>query len=67
MPTYRKIVKAAGDRLSNHEVGKLAHVADFWTSLQWLEHPDQLLQADAELSRTGEPFVNLYPSLRNSK
>ena len=67
MATYRKIVKAASDRLSNHEVGKLAHVVDFWDSIQWLEHNDQLLQAEAELSRNGQPFVNLYPSLRQSK
>lgn len=63
MPTYRQIVKAAGDRLSNHEAGKLAHVADFWDAIRWIEHPNQLLQTDAELSRTGEAFVNLYPSL----
>ena len=67
MATYREIVKAAHKRLSGHEVGLLAHVADYWSSLQWIEHEDQLLQADAELSRTGEAFVNLYPSLRQNK
>ena len=64
MPTYRQIVKAAAERLSQHEAGKLAHVADFWDAIQWIEHPDQLLKTDTELSRTGEAFVNLYPSLQ---
>ena len=31
--------------------------------MEWLEHKQQWLKADCELSRTGDAFVNLYPSL----
>ena len=63
MQAYRQIVQKAGEHLSQHETGKLAHIADFWNAIQWVEHPKQRLLADAELSRTGEAFINLYPSL----
>lgn len=66
MGTHREIVQAAGKKIDEHEVGKLAHLVDYWSKMQWIEHADQTLQTDAELSRTHEPFVNLYPSLQRA-
>lgn len=66
MATNREIVKAAGDLLKASEIGEQAHIENFWKSLEWIEHKKQLLKTNCEVSRTGDAFVNLYPSLASS-
>ena len=63
MSTYRQIVSDAGDLLNQHSIGRLAHVAQYWQAMEWVEHQQQLLDTEAEVSRTGEAFVCLYPKL----
>ena len=63
MPTYREIVIAADALLRPHSVGRLAHILDYWDAMEWIEHQKQVIDAEAEVSRTGEPFVCLYPKL----
>lgn len=63
MTNLRAIVKAASDLLSNNEVGQQAHVLELWRGIEWVEHKKQVLKSHAELSRTNDAFINLYPSL----
>jgi len=63
MPSPRELIKAATDILHNNEVGREGHVLDFWRSIEWIEHKTQVLKSHAELSRTNDAYVNLYPSL----
>ena len=63
MASVKEIVKSTSKLLLGSEIGQQDHVLGFWKGMEWLEHKQQVLKADCELSRTGDAYVNLYPSL----
>lgn len=63
MPNLREIVKVANDLLLTNEVGQQTHVLELWRAIEWIEHKRQVLKSHAELSRTNDAYINLYPSL----
>ena len=63
MTSLRAIVNEANSLLLNHEVGQQMHVLEFWRGIEWIEHKKQVLKTHAELSRTNDAYINLYPSL----
>ena len=64
MPTFQQIVKLAGTRLMDNELGQQEHVRNIWKSVEWQPFDKQVLaDTDIELSRTKDPLIRLYPSL----
>lgn len=63
MPNLKEVVRDASKLLLASEIGQQDHVLAFWKTIEWHEHKKQLLKADCELSRTGDAYINLYPSL----
>jgi len=64
MIDYSGQLSSAGERLTSSQLGvRLPHLGALWRSRElWVEHDDQLVNADAALSHDGRR-INLYPSL----
>jgi hypothetical protein len=67
MASAKEIVKSTNSLLLGSEIGQQDHVLAFWKEIEWLEHKQQVLKADCEVSRTGDAYINLYPSLADAR